>query len=193
MKSKMLKAALLGLIMTVSGVSNAGLMYEFDLSSNTNSWGLTQGDISAAILTIEFADSVDFDDVRDNDVLGLTFSSAGVSEYFTEFQVFSGEMFRSWSGGVALEFDKSLGLSYQTLTKAVNGKSFYMAQAYTWSAWDFSHDIRNPDTRETLFSAEADRRNPDGVTVFGTIASVPEPSTIAIFALGIIGLSSRRL
>jgi hypothetical protein len=186
MNIKMLKAAVAGLILSIGGFANATLIdndsYTTDSESGldwldwTAASGVTQTD---ALATFE---SGGWRVANENDVFELlnnffdtTFSSdssnlistGSLPDFTARFAQFK-ELFGSNNGSQVFGRIEGFGL--------IGAQNSYVFSGYIPSNYG---SINNTSTRQ-------------GVALVRDTMQVPEPSTLAIFALGIIGLASRR-
>lgn len=209
MKFKFLNTALVGLILSVSSLADAALIdieYSFD---GTNMTLINGPDLFAQSIAV-------------GDVLTLTYTAEGASSYWDFSNVgsvfgnnlgFLSDSFatRSSQGAYEVKLDgvsilsnvynissqssvhlgpnnidyssvtslDSFSISYEMLsTSNVNNNiGSYNGGANSWQVWD-------------LFGLN--QHGASFVYVEDQSTSVPEPSTLAIFALGMIGLASRR-
>ena len=174
MNIKMLKAVVVGLVLSVSGFANAGLI-TFDTA---NSSGITLGggmrwhNIGGGHLydeTTNLASSIFFDVdtyVTSFDLNNKPWEGYEVATNITDYQIFA--------------FDVNKAQIWSTL---VDLSSFG-----TWDNWlTLNVDVAN--VRELRFGPAGPAAWPsiDNLVINGT--PVPEPSTLAIFALGIMGSS----
>lgn len=185
MNISMLKAAIVGLVLSVSGFANAGLIFT-DVSYDASSITFTvEGDLSGYASPAE------------NNSFGIEYYGdiwAGPNAYATN----------TWSTSIFDSF--TISTSGNTgLWNGINDSS-----PYTWSSYtgDLTGAVVSKKTITLSLSSarlNINATNPkfdfiwgwagndDQVTVLHTYSTqVPEPSTLAIFALGIMGLASRR-
>jgi len=174
MNLKMLKAALAGLVLSVSGIANAGLIYNVDSGWQDFTW---EGGVGTT-----------------SDQGGFTFELATeglltVVDAFAfgdEFEIWLNGSFNSVTSDVALYAPINVGGDADLAIS-----SDFSQGTVALAAGSYSVDFK-------LFQngvASVDGPPFDGGKAFFKVetTSVPEPSTLAIFALGVLGLASRRV
>jgi hypothetical protein len=193
MSLKMLKAAVAGLVLSVSGFANAGLI---DVKSITISNALGQ--------PLQVSEIIAWGTVSNSD---LALSSLGATAVATGYLTgFEGSCYFAAADCV---LDGSGPHSYWDSPYTYHGSSASDILTITLgSISELSHftifgrtDVASRDLynvsflnsdKDVLYTASVDAR----VNSIGRIdlpnTNVPEPSTLAIFALGIMGLASRR-
>ena len=181
MKFKMLKATVAGLILSVSGFANAGLITEtqeqtvdfqdFTFNFNVNDWAL--GAVSSLLLEVQGDFSPNFP-----------------TEYFT--LLVEGNNYGNWSR------DNSATTSIFSSDTAtlINSFSFNTADTSSFLSNNvFSFNVNFSDEVHkgwgNIGYGAAAAPYVKATFRYNSVA-VPEPSTLAIFALGMIGLASRR-
>lgn len=200
MNSKLLKATLVSFILSVSGYANAGLILDFTESS---------GD---TIITVSGTFDLTGLNLKSNSVWGNVSNGGGIGTYS---QVTVGNIgsdtFYDYHGGTA-NFDLYTNAFNAGRTMSFTGHAFgiwnyfgssngnvQIDQNYisgtalfgqgTLTGWTFAElGLVNSGLWLTMKNGETVTVTLNGVDV----SSVPEPSTLAIFALGMIGLASRR-
>jgi hypothetical protein len=188
MNIKMLRAAVAGLVLSVSGFANAGLI-NFDYTGP----GASDVD-SATTTTVSFTvlDDLLIDDL--NVYVELSGGWTGnndlwLSHLGTQVQLFSSPGTDGDAAGDmdSLFDDEALNLpiapnktgTFQAIDLLSSFDGLSLAGMWTLSITDSS---QFPDEGDVLVTW----------AIRGTAVPVPEPSTLAIFALGIMGLASRR-
>lgn len=164
----MLKAALVGLVLSVSGFANAGLI-EVDFQFDSIASGSFTFDSSLDGTTLDFSDLLSFQ---------LDFSGLTNSSYDLAF-VLSGNS----TVHHHLLFDTS---NDQFLSATLSGFTTILADiknGFNQGFWVNSNTIRD-------YTGGAEQQYQS--LSISRAEQVPEPSTLAIFALGIMGLASRR-
>ena len=204
MKSKILKSAVAGIALSVSGLANAGLIpigIQTDINTSTltnNGWSLN------------FQSSWGSQAAHDYEM----FAGIALDEY-----VFIGALDTGTSNialGAAVLYSDLLNYTSGNNTNDYNGASWYFREDYSmgFAAIGESISLNSADTLNDSGSlSRLSWHMHDGYTagyrvgnyknngsgqfqkvVFRASATeVPEPTTLAIFALGIMGLASRRL
>lgn len=199
MKFKVIKAAVVGIVLSVSGFANAGLIIDI----NDNGSGLTEIRLSGS--DIALAGSVNYTNglwVNDISLLNVeTFAST-----FTILETLSFFTTTDGNNGNLLDLYTSInpscctfGLRMADFTFNVSGGDVISLSGLLlvnklFTDW-------NPGIYQyTSYSAYNDNSSRtflrDGLTInignVPRVTDVPEPSTLAIFALCLIGLVSRR-
>ncbi len=202
MKSNKLKITALALVLSTSGLANAGLInggFENDLAgwtfnsssstsvvSNHENLLPTEGDYFLKLIgdTSGGANNV-------NNTVSQTFNlnSGGTIQGFASFDWNDYSPFYDYA---AVEIYNSNDILLNVLwTETGFGLPNYANTP--WSEWSFTADNSGEYTIVFSSSNTEDSIN-SSIALFdgASITSVPEPSTLAIFALGIMGLASRR-
>jgi hypothetical protein len=220
MNIKMLKSALAGLVLSVSGFSNAGIIPfgvqdDISISTVTNDWGWSlchQETYSTVGTTITNL----FDNCTGDYVMlasGLANSSildVAAAALFSAVTTYTAQNNTHLANGVEWYHNGgSLGFAPQGATIYQNSADVNASGLHGGSAIDSTSPLRlswhtaggyesNPTqlnggwrsgSNTGLNSAQNWNRY---VFTANAPSSVPEPSTLAIFALGIMGLASRR-
>jgi len=175
MKIKILKATLLSLALTISGVVQAGLILElsFDKEASDNI-----NDGFSGVGTIEFDGSTGSVNIIDLDMIVTMF---GESLIFTDIV-----------GTAVLGIDGTvLSWIFEQDFEPISDEqwSIRSLQGYPTNGPNIAGGCTITDT--TVCSVTDSSYGTSTGVSFSTI-NVPEPSTFAIFALGMIGLASRR-
>jgi len=190
MKFKCLKAIAMCIFLGASNGALAGLIYDFDVSNQTLK---SYTDFSGYSLVIEFSNNTDFNDVQIENIERVGFSHEDVE--------YSGSTFAHYSNvnnlfSLDLNGDLTLTLggghnNNGHLTWREGDNMVQIAQSIAVNSGYYSLAIeKNGDYRNT--------QNPNftndfvGVARTAGIPAIPEPSTLAIFAIGMLGLASRR-
>jgi hypothetical protein len=190
MNIKMLKATFVGLILSVSGLANAGLIHmQAEYNSSTAaafSWDmwLDEADLNRnssfntlSSSTYDFIDS-----------LNMKYTNTAGIDYhlnLSELKAFGVRMIYSHNAATPFLADgtnqrsKIFDINFVDINQI--GSAFISKGAtqgpYGWR----SNSLRVNGTSENF-----------DLISFKSVTDVPEPSTLAIFALGMIGLASRR-
>ena len=224
-KIKMIKAALAGLVLAVSGIANAGLITEkwsgtINFSNvptlavgSTLEWTVIYD--NTATYSDSYYDGVDDTSFTDDDILYSrsdnvlfkgavsTFQSNAIYEFGNVFDVM--ELFilqqsgyltpnntnTRWTIGDGVSQDYLYSGNNHEFTMGINPYNY----TYTPAIIDPDYARFNIFYQETLPTGIVNPRQAflelSNLTLH-TVASVPGPSTLAIFALGLMGLASRR-
>ncbi|WP_299082314.1 PEP-CTERM sorting domain-containing protein [uncultured Paraglaciecola sp.] len=192
MSIKMLKAALAGLVLSVSSFANAGLI-TFNFNGADNDLASVIKTVNGVTLT---ASSFSPDSLSTADADGLCISGGG------EIASFCGSL-----NDLTLTFSHAVKLiSYEVgyLSTGNSGANILFTQGLNFSLQSNFVD-ENTDNFTNQFNVvgnqsinvSASNLGGNGSLQFRQITiddsvNVPEPSTLAIFALGLMGLASRR-
>jgi hypothetical protein len=203
MNTKFLKAALVSVVLSVSGFANAGLIpfgIQTDIDTSTltnNGWSLNFQSDWGSLAAHDYE----------------MFAGIALDEY-----VFIGALDRNTSNialGAAVRLSDLLNYTTGNNTNNHNGASWYFrnGSAMGFAAIGetvnlYSADISNDDGSLSKLSwhmhdwstagfrvgnmFDNNSENFEKVVFRASATDVPEPSTLAIFALGMIGLASRR-
>ena len=189
MNMKMLKAALAGLILSISGFANAGLItFNFNAADNN---------LASVIKTV------------DGTTLTVTsFSPHSVSTADSDGLCISGDSgFCSSLNDFSLIFSHAVKLiSYEVgfLSSGNSGANILLAQGPNFSLESnfVDENTHNFTSQFNVVGNQSINVSASNLGGFGSLqfrqitiddsVNVPEPSTLAIFALGIMGLVSRR-
>jgi hypothetical protein len=176
MKNKFLKMAFTCLLLCTYGVAKAGLI----------SWDLTDPDSGFAATFVYDDDSID-GMTNNSDLVSITgdfgdgiftylFSDTGTGSPVL-YDIFDNTLIRWTEGGVVFSTNASAGgqLSYEHYF--FDQSDFILNGVQVISDWNGAAVSMDESTN---------------LGVPSTITDVPEPSTLAIFALGLIGLASHR-
>jgi hypothetical protein len=201
MNFKFLNAAIVSLVLSVSGFANAGLITSIDSGATTHDFifsGFTAGPISESGITYSSTHSSSVYGYESSygfsgnglwngmDMLGL---NTQIGAMTIEFDTAVAEVLAfvnyidTWSGSARISvFDSSFSLlETSALTFSTGGVAN--------SGFDLGFKRNTNEIKYIQFIDQG-----IGLNNLRSFAStdVPEPSTLAIFALGIMGLASRR-
>ena len=170
--------------------------FSFDL--NASDWNQFVGGTDGDTLTFSFLDTTDLYNIDSSDIYSYKFDlQAGttVTNYYDGLawsnHIYSetgniGEAF-NWNGSV-LDFKLGYTNGVENSIHGSNPISRILTGAYGQL-----HQLYDTGTGPTSGNLTIARWDGAGVTLSSTTTAVPEPSTLAIFALGLMGLASRRL
>jgi hypothetical protein len=178
MNIKMLKAALAGLVLSVSGFANAGLIYS-DTNITGNFWARTLGTSTmiSGLGPVQFHAQEFFTDTS-----GL-FDFSSIQSYDGYLHLYE-LVFNPTSQStnlLAANDDGVSGIGSSDFSYVLISMRQYILITSSFSAGEngtFTNTIDIAQGRANVFA--------------GKVTDVPEPTTLAIFALGIMGLASRR-
>ncbi|WP_143871874.1 PEP-CTERM sorting domain-containing protein [Catenovulum sediminis] len=219
MNIKMLKAAVAGLALSVSGFANAGLIVGYapnvEVTTGMDATGITWVDSNAEIYESSGGSFGDAITLRPS-VAVATFSDAVAANDFFQFSI-SAQLsnsfdletfsFHAYNGGASTPRGWVLRSSVDSFASDIDS-SFITAPYDTIAPDLFSVDLSSftsltsIDFRVYAFAPTAGYAvNFGNLQIRGTVfdelgneiqTQIPEPSTLAIFTLGIMGLASRR-
>lgn len=192
MKLKYLKAMAMCILLGASNSAIAGLIYDFDVSKQTLD---SSTDFLGYSVVIEFSNNTDFNYVTNENIerVGFTFEGVEYSGSNVEFNINGGtnELFSFDSSG---DLILTLGsTNHKTDLRWTDGDNYIQLSHSKIGAGQNSTNLviqHNGD----LISAHSQTYTNDFVGVARTsgVPAIPEPSTLAIFAIGMLGLVSRR-
>ena len=166
MNTKILKAAFISLILSVCGFANAGVIYEFKCDEITCDGNADDG-------------WGGYFEISDAAVAAGTLT--GTTEII-DFSFYSNDALISWTladldlGGISMVLDSNKISVIDSINADVGYARFSNAPEVVYISGEFVRDYGYI--------------NPTGMWV--AVNQVPEPSTLAILALGLMGLASRR-
>lgn len=202
MKYKFLKAQLMCLILSASGFVNATLLMVEYTESQTVKW---TGQVDTTLNTLTITSLTD-------NVGGEAYWTPQQPILFNAVRLVGGTDFTSlvsydvddlWNGSIAADW----GFISQFNKNGIQWNEGVFTGNNSHLGWGLgmsnvgSLDLRRNESffGYTPWATDLNRGYGEGVVTVNTIideeeqvASVPEPSTLAIFALGVIGLASRR-
>lgn len=193
MDTKMLKAACAGLVLSVSGFANAGLITFEGFNNQEYSSPITRDDY---VIGNVIGHEQHFHEI-DSTQFGLPDNGTGVllndrnSQLFVENSL--GGIFSLLSVDVAGYFSSNTGLIIEGFLAGSSVGTINLASMGSAYTSLLGNTLGNVD--RLVFDGVNNGGNSnfviDNLSLVGGI-SVPEPSTLAIFALGVMGLASRR-
>lgn len=193
MTFKTLKMAIAGIALTISNFANAGLVLTVDLSVENTITILATSESSLA--TASGSDGIGFllTDFFDSNFSGLITSSSLLSGNLTSAN--------ETTDGTPILFSNGLdnGLNVWSFTDDLQmtftaGQLAFSGQAsWTVSAANYASAI-NGALAGNVYAPADDMADISNASLIGTwqVAEVPAPSTLAILALGLMGIASRR-
>jgi len=175
MKFKYLISALVSVLLSCASlVANAGLIYDFDVSDVSWASSVT-GDFSDITYFVEFEDTTDLNFVLSTNIIQFGFTEAGVTHIADHIATLN----------VQLLFDDIGGTIYLKV-----GQVF--AQAHLYDSTGPVDMQLGASGSTSLVAGSNFAHSSTNPAYYVGVLRVPEPSTIAIFSLGIIGLASRQ-
>ncbi len=198
MNIKILKAAVAGLVLLVSSFSNAGLLYD----AGTPASGSGFCDAEGCSGSTEWWVLDDFTSSSDWLITGFEFfsvSGSNLNYISTSWEIISSDD----PFGAALYSGSNVanvsGNSYllSGLNIALSAGDYFLAHHHDYSV-EYATAAMVTGNSGSFFhtdkaSFEVTRTGELAQKIYGNVAVVPEPTTLAIFALGVIGLASRRV
>ena len=206
MNIKMLKMAVAGLVLSVSGFANAALITEATDAGETME---TAFNLTGGVTSISGSISNDVDVFRFSLASNTIFTISAISSDFDmNLLVFNG-LGQGIAGNDDLNRDGGCGIGLfgfdSCLTLSLSAGDFFFAigdnNVYAYDALDnlIMHNdsgiLASPTATSFAYfehSTGAGSYTVNFSTATSSPVTVPEPSTLAIFALGIMGLASRR-
>lgn len=190
---KMLKAAVASIVLSVSSIANAGLLLEVDLTVEN-------------IITINATSGKSLVDASGSDTTGFylaNFFGAGTNALSD--QLISGNLtsYLNTSENIPdlyRHINTDTGLNVWSYTDdaqslfEIDQIAFSGQASWTVSSDAYNNALNNASSGDIYFAADDinDIPNAQILGTWSTTTNVPEPSSIAILALGILGLASRR-
>lgn len=192
MKNKFLKGLVASFALAVSAFANAGLI----LNISDDGVGGTHCQLSGStIATSSYSNNSIWAWNIDNMV------NTSVSGLCTGLISGGGSMFSTTSGNVNILDACSVadynGSTNDLLSARVGNISFSVGDVVSWSG-DFTTSVSLSSLNQGIYQTKSLYPNStpqlqDYLTInIGSAINVPEPSTLAIFALGLMGLASRK-
>ncbi|GAA5134494.1 PEP-CTERM sorting domain-containing protein [Thalassotalea piscium] len=186
MNLKMLKAAIAGLVLSVSGFANAGLITEtteqtIDYQDFSFNWGVSDWLANTdATLTIEVQADLGYSDPSAGENFDIILESINLGTH---------GLFESGLNGWT-NLSATSGINAWHVARDFNLTSSQMALLLSDNL--FQLDINFNQGVDTFYGKLNNISPFVKVSLDYASTSVPEPSTLVIFALGMMGLASRR-
>lgn len=203
MNIKMLKTALVGLVISVSGFANAGLIEFSDRASFETAIGTSTTIDFEADLQSSWTYNTNF--VEGNVVI----TPSSNYQYIGDFDELSNNnnQWNTWGSDFLLGEAVGHTIQFNTAVNAFgldfggngngtfnfqldNGEQFSATSSGQFGEYNFIGVTSTSSFTSVTWSSSNSRIAADNI-IYSTI-DVPEPSTLAIFALGIMGLASRK-
>jgi hypothetical protein len=188
--------------------AKANIIYEFDVSDTA--WAVSYegwGDFSDTQYQFEFVDNADLNALDGADLVGMAYIHNGLKTAFTASQIEIIGDINEFFGSANAVTTLYVGGYYDTemLIKAMNEginnttlRIMQIGQGYSNfhlenSTEEFYDGFRDA-TRYTnaAWGYASAQTNYSTIGIVGNLVNVNEPATLAIFALGLMGLVSRR-
>lgn len=199
----MLKAAIAGLVLSVSSVANAGIIFDDSTAGElTVSWNethtLSSSDFLSSYLFLVVENAFNTED-------GAGYVPANNIEQYGSINGGSSFLLGDWNGwqyrgGPEFDYDTKdliFGLNSSSMP------TFNIGDEFTWSGMmTFSTDgsifrladnANNFSTTSYLANISGRHSLTSNTTINSASVDIPEPSTLAIFVLAIMGLASRKV
>ena len=164
MTFKFLKAGLVSLLISVSGFATADIiLFEWDRADEDQSLVWT-------LDTFQVPDTIEAD----------------FSEYLVTYEYFEQGSFSGMADGLFRFFDESIGGGVYLEIDELLSEDLYSEPVFTGT-------LASPVFVAGYYEfGMGDSGTPTSILTISELTEVPEPTALAILALGIIGLSSRR-
>ena len=191
MKNKVFQSLVLSTLLTLSVSSQAGMIKTF-VFDDLSMWLSTSAISLNDSLSIEFENTTDFNDVQSSNILGFQYNLiAGITEWYdvADFTYIGNggdfsDVFALSGSNVVINYTNShvgwiAALKNNLYAQLAPGQNSHIQTQY------YDTEQSSPPYAQALYLET-------NVSYSSGTAQVPEPSTLAIFALGMIGLASRR-
>jgi len=198
MNIKMLKVAVTGFVLSVSSVANAGLidfnsMSEGVFSGNSDftvtSYGGPESDASLTPIIRNQAGTTYLCNSTEITDTGCSYPTEDIIDFDFNIGLDSLTLSMNWAGNPGFGGTGATINSYDMSGNLL--ESFgYLSSANATYTFDSTSDIYSIQTNSGLTTRDNWWYGINSIEY--TAAQVPEPTTLAIFALGIMGLASRR-
>ena len=189
MNIKMLKAALAGLALSVSSLANAGLIQmeaEYSSTSATQSFSWTmlleEADLNTVNTRFQLLSSPQYAFIVALDMLYIDSTGSSFSLNLSELKTAGVRMLYNHSPFLADGTNQRHKISDINFSGTNELATAFESKGALNGIYGIGRNTLGDSARNVSFA----------LTSFKSTTSVPEPSTIAIFALGIMGLASRR-
>jgi len=184
MNFKFLKQLFLSFSVLVGSNASAGIIYDFDVSDGS---GLDQGigDFTGVSFHFIFEDDTDFASLNAGNITGMGFTHDGVERSMTQWTITGLDAIFRFNDGTLRATVGVTWLSTGSISASDNNTSSMLLVVGMGTVLEYVDGVTKGKRDE-----EGGRK--DYLGVRRAVESVPEPSTLAIFALGMIGLASRR-
>ncbi len=165
--------------------SNASMIYTFDVSDTSTS-GFGGGNFIGVSYIIQFKDGVNYNNVQASDIYNFGFvsptNSGSTSDFYTTSTVH--RLFSLVGGNVFLNVGKAIDDRSSLLHATFNNMTLLAGQ-------EEHHGLYFRD-EFGVHNTAYESPTTVSMSFAGVGVEVPEPSTLAILGLGIMGLVSRR-
>jgi hypothetical protein len=199
MKFKFLKAAILGITVTLSNFANAGLITTTFAGGNGQSGNMFDLTIANNSLLLTGMD-VNINDTTNIEIYTRIGGYSGFENNAAAWNLMDAASVIGNGANTASIFDfnnfvLAANTTYGIYVTTRTGEMNYTngSNSYSNSDLTLSAGIGKQYNSDTNFSGITfSPRTWNGTVRYDVLTSVPEPSTLAIFALGLMGLASRR-
>jgi len=183
MKIKMLKAAFVGMVLSISSFANSGLITD-------NGWNTVDVDSGLIFLDLDQLAAGDYATVNNTfSYNGFNWQLATVDQFALLLESVTGTTIGSYTGSTITFIDNSTDLG--ALATLINGSTAWVDFYLDGGQYGPAQGALHPSWPDGHIYASSGSPAYRGLYV-QTSVDVPEPSTLAILALGILSLMSRR-
>jgi hypothetical protein len=190
MKFKFLKSILVGMIISASSFANAGLIHTFEFD-DLSAWSNVSHFIVGDSLTVTFDDNTDFNFLGWDDILSFQFNinagSPGAlhnASFFTTGN--ASDLFSFINNEIVLNFGRA---SVSGFADQARGKGY--TELFNNNSNNIAVEIGETSTGYITARLEGFNLS-SSYSIISTPIQVPAPASLTIFALGMMGLASRR-